>query len=69
MCVCVSTMCVCVCGIPLQCMWYARPTAADILWTDIDESLWKSGMAWNRGYDKDGNNVCKWRCPLLKGAL
>lgn len=29
----------------------------DIKYEDIDENLWKSGMAWNQGFDVDGNNV------------
>ena len=32
---------------------------ADIQLTEIDESLWKMGMAYNRGYDKQGNHVGK----------
>lgn len=29
----------------------------DIKYDDIDEELWKSGMAMNRGYDAAGQNV------------
>ena len=36
-------------------------TPADIKYEDIDESLWKSGMALNHGEDREGNPVGKWR--------
>ena len=33
-------------------------TSADIRYEDIDESMWKMGMAYNRGVDKNGNHIC-----------
>ena len=32
---------------------------ADIKISEIDESLWKMGMAYNHGYDKQGNHIGK----------
>ena len=32
----------------------------DIKYEDIDESMWKSGMALNHGFDREGNPVGMW---------
>ena len=38
-------------------------SCADIHYEEIDESLWKMGLAYNRGVDRNDNHigmVCRW---------
>ena len=40
-------------------LWLLLSVCADIKISEIDESLWKMGMAYNHGYDKQGNHIGK----------
>ena len=43
----------------LTCASYSLCVCKDIKISEIDESLWKMGMAYNHGYDKQGNHIGK----------
>ena len=44
---------------PNLCLLLSVCVYTDIKISEIDESLWKMGMAYNHGYDKQGNHIGK----------